>query len=77
MENNKDLVLQLEKILISESQVDLSRFRRADELYNSLLAKGVIKRRGYTLRGIEDSNLLNVRFNSEDTTIISYASNLT
>lgn len=36
---------------------------KADEIYNSLISKGVIKKRGYTLRGIEDFHRLRVRPN--------------
>lgn len=36
---------------------------KANEAYNRLLDKGVIKKRGYTLRGIEDAHLFRFRFN--------------
>lgn len=38
---------------------------KANDTYNKLLKNGVIKKRGYTLRGIEDIHLLNVKFNKK------------
>lgn len=35
----------------------------ANEHYNRLLEKGIVKKRGYTLRGIEDIHLLHIRPN--------------
>jgi len=36
---------------------------KANETYNKLLDKGIIKKRGYTLRGIEDVHLFRFTFN--------------
>ena len=36
---------------------------KANEEYNKLVNEGVIKKRGYTLRGIEDVHLFNVSLN--------------
>jgi hypothetical protein len=35
----------------------------ADKKYNELLNEGFVKKRGYTLRGIEDVHLLQFRIN--------------
>ena len=40
--------------------IDLSK---ANDFYNELIANGTIKKRGYTLRGIDDYHLLNVNYN--------------
>lgn len=40
--------------------IDLSK---ANDFYNEMIAKGITKKRGYTLRGIEDLHLLNVNYN--------------
>ena len=40
--------------------IDLNK---ANDFYNEMIAKGTIKKRGYTLRGIDDYSLLNIIFN--------------
>ncbi len=40
--------------------IDLSK---ANDFYNELIANGTIKKRGYTLRCIDDYHLLNVNYN--------------
>jgi hypothetical protein len=35
----------------------------ANEIYNKLVSNGIVKKRGYTLRGIEDIHLLQIRPN--------------
>ncbi len=42
---------------------NFKRLSEANEKYNELLEKGVIKKRGFQLRGIEDMRLLNCSFN--------------
>lgn len=41
----------------------ITSLSKANDTYNKLLNKGTIKKRGYTLRGIEDSHLLRFSFN--------------
>jgi hypothetical protein len=35
----------------------------ANEKYNTLISSGIVEKRGYTLRGIEDIHLLHIRPN--------------
>lgn len=69
MEPKESVVAQLERVLkAQEEQTKKSHgsnsLWRANELYNKLVNNGVIKKRGYTLRGIEDSHLFQVKLNS-------------
>lgn len=41
-----------------------SPLAKANDNYNELVSKGIIKKRGYTLRGIEDAHLFQLKFNS-------------
>ena len=34
----------------------------ANDMYNEMIELGLIKKRGYTLRGIEDTHLYNIKF---------------
>jgi chromosome condensin MukBEF complex kleisin-like MukF subunit len=36
---------------------------RANDTYNKLVNQGLLKKRGYTLRGIEDAHLFRSKFN--------------
>jgi hypothetical protein len=36
----------------------------ANDYYNKLIENGMVKKRGFTLRGIEDTHLFNVRLNN-------------
>lgn len=38
--------------------------KEANDFYNKLLEDGIAKKRGFTLRGIEDSHLFQIRLNS-------------
>lgn len=49
-----------EKVLSSNSQ----KVARAHEASNKLVEKGILEKRGYTLRGIEDIHLLHLRPNT-------------
>ena len=64
---NKESVSEnFQKIFTQKSNsVNKTTLTRANENYNKLLAKGVIKKRGYTLRGIEDAHLLRLTFNGK------------
>lgn len=48
------------KVHINKNSAGLEK---ANEAYNDLVNKGVIKQRGYTLRGIEDIHLFQVKSN--------------
>lgn len=41
-----------------------SKISSADAAYNKLVAAGIVTKKGYTLRGIEDIHLLQLRVNS-------------
>jgi hypothetical protein len=59
MENEKTS-REFEKIFIkdkSSQQIGLANLTKAIERYNSLINRGLIRKRGYTLRGIEDTHL--------------------
>jgi len=55
-------VFQKEKQKLDKKQSN-QRLTSANEFYNNLIERGIIKKRGYTLRGIEDSHLFNCRLN--------------
>ena len=57
----KEMVAREEKRLKEKNTYD--RLVVANDFYNKLLEKGLIKKRGFTLRGIEDVHLLRVRPN--------------
>lgn len=63
IKTNLNLTEQFEKLIQDKdlkTQSD-NRLIEANELYNKWVKDGVIKPRGYTLRGIEDIHLLQVR----------------
>ncbi|HWK59136.1 MAG TPA: hypothetical protein VNQ80_17460 [Parapedobacter sp.] len=69
MESKETIVQQLEKAIeLTEKEIATQRsyiaLREANDLYNKLLEDGVAKRRGFTLRGIEDSHLFHTKLNS-------------
>lgn len=69
MEINETIVSQFEQVLkdkkVEKKQSESSKsISRANDLYNKMLDEGLIKKRGYTLRGIEDSHLYQFRLNS-------------
>jgi hypothetical protein len=62
MENQTSIVSEcLEMVAREEKRLKenntFKRYAAIDDLYNELLEKGLIKERGYTLRGIEDYHL--------------------
>jgi len=69
MENNKSIVDQLSLVIQQESSKlkkdDVhSALERANDLYNDLVKQGVIKKRGYTLKGAEDNHLFQMPLNN-------------
>ena len=68
MENHSNIVSNLKEVIAKEEKRlkvknNSNRLIAANDFYNKLLEKGLIKKRGYTLRGIEDMHLLRVRPN--------------
>lgn len=68
MENQISLITQLETILNDlENNVKMDKslvsLMEANDLYNKLLNEGLIKKRGYSLRGIEDAHLYKTKLN--------------
>jgi hypothetical protein len=65
MENNS-ITIELEKIF-KEKEKDTSDsfllLKEANDKYNLLVKSGVIKKRGYTLKGIEDTFSFNISLN--------------
>ena len=62
MENQTNVVSDFNEMIAREQKRlkeknTYDRFSAIDDLYNELLEKGLIKKRGYTLRGIEDYHL--------------------
>lgn len=39
------------------------KIAEANDVYNKLVSQGLVEKRGYTLRGIEDVHLLHIRPN--------------
>jgi hypothetical protein len=65
----QNLVSELEQILKiknaeKKSSNAYSRLDKINDKYNKMVKNGSLKKRGYTLRGIEDTHLINIRFNS-------------
>lgn len=63
---NQSIVSKLQEIIAKEEQelqhtTTAAQLLSANEYYNKLVEEGMIKKRGFTLRGIEDTHLLNVR----------------
>lgn len=59
MARKKDIVTELISVIKKEESkvVSEKKLSAANDLYNKLLKSGTIKKRGYTLRGIEDYRL--------------------
>lgn len=69
MGEESKLIKEFQKVISQQEgkfqkgeNVDLSK---ANNYYNKLIKNGVIKRRGFTLRGIEDAHLFNVRLSRQ------------
>ncbi len=63
------IVSELEEILKSKNiqsnqEKKYNNLTNINDRYNKLIRDGYIKKRGYTLRGIEDTHLINIKFNS-------------
>ena len=65
MENLKKLTEEFKELFLDKtSSPNLgSPLLKANETYNKFISKGLIKKRGYTLRGLEDSHLVTFNFN--------------
>jgi hypothetical protein len=68
MENQSNIISDYKEMIAREEKrlkerKTTERLISANNLYNKLLEKGLIKKRGYTLRGIEDMHLLQVKPN--------------
>lgn len=59
MPDEKDIITELLSVINAEQAKSTARKKlsAANDLYNKLLKEGKIKKRGYTLRGIEDYRL--------------------
>jgi len=70
MESKETIVQQLERAIErTERDIAVERsyiaLKEANDLYNKLLENGIAKKRGFTLRGIEDSHLFHTKLNSQ------------
>lgn len=70
MENQSDIISKLKEVFKKEEEKlkakkTNERLVSANNYYNKLIERGIIKKRGYTLRGIEDTHLLNVKLNGK------------
>jgi len=68
MNNESKIISELKEVFQKEKQKldkkqSNQRLISANDFYNNLIERGIIKKRGYTLRGIEDSHLFNVKLN--------------
>lgn len=61
IEKLQDLVRSNEDKFKSES---FHRLSKANDKYNKLISDGITRKRGFTLRGIEDIHLLRFKINS-------------
>lgn len=60
----KNVIDTLKDLIIKETEANKGRqLLTANDRYNKLLERGWVKKRGYTLRGIEDIHLLNNKYN--------------
>lgn len=61
MIETKSIVSELEKVLREREDSKENKanedLNRANDFYNKMIQDGVMKKRGYTLRGIDDSHL--------------------
>lgn len=61
---------QINKIIIDaeknfESKINYEELRKASESYNEMVKMGVIKKRGYNLLSIDQTNIKQPTFNSQ------------
>jgi len=67
MVNDKQITNKLEEFVkTNESKFKSEGFKKlliANDKYNKLVSDGVLKKRGFTLRGIEDIHLFHVKIN--------------
>jgi hypothetical protein len=67
MANDKQITTKLEQFVKSnENKFKSDSFQRlsiANDKYNKLVSTGLVKKRGFTLRGIEDMHLFHVKIN--------------
>lgn len=68
MDPKESIVTQLENILKQKKEENsknetYSSLNRANDFYNKMIHQGIIKKRGFTLRGIEDNHLFQIRIN--------------
>jgi hypothetical protein len=66
MEKQKKLSEDFKEIFIDggvKEEKKLNSLAKANDKYNSLISKGLIVRRGYTLRGLEDNHLVHFSMN--------------
>ncbi|MBO9572151.1 MAG: hypothetical protein J7497_08080 [Chitinophagaceae bacterium] len=63
MEKKTSSVSELVKVLddvekANKDNKDFNNLKQANDFYNKMLSEGIIKKRGNTLRGIEQAHLL-------------------
>ena len=68
MTHKESIVEQLKTVIaITEKEVETRRsyiaLKEANDFYNKLLENGITQKRGFTLRGIEDSHLFHAKLN--------------
>jgi hypothetical protein len=68
MENQTNIISEFNEMIAREEKRlkeknIYKRLAAVNDLYNEWLEKGLIKKRGYTLRTIDDWHLLRVRIN--------------
>lgn len=71
MKKEKKISEDFQEIFISNKipkEKNETNLSRANETYNRLVSKGIIKKRGYTLRGIEDTHLFHFSKNDLNST---------
>jgi hypothetical protein len=62
---NKEKISDDFQRIFKEKDLSLSSLVKANDKYNDFINRGVIKKRGYTLRGIEDIHLLRFTINGK------------
>jgi hypothetical protein len=75
---DSSIINKIGELMAHPPALNLSRLQEADDFYNNLLAKGIIKKRGYTLMGIEDSSkIVNIGLNKPaESVLYKYTSNI-
>jgi len=67
MEEESKLVREFKKVIGKQEgrfkKTEKASLSTANNYYNKLIENGVMKKRGFTLRGIEDAHLFNVKLN--------------